>query len=416
MSARRDIVPGLVVAILLAACGGGGDSADEPPPPPPPPPPDPTVTLNVTRVFAGLPDFSSPLAMLQAPGDNTRWFVVEQPGRVRVFENTPTVSTTRVFIDITDRVDGGGEMGLLGMAFHPAFPTDPRVFLSYTNTDAGRVSRVSSFDVETDGMGQQVLDPDSERILLTMNQPETNHNGGGIAFGPDGNNHLYIGSGDGGGSNDQHGNPGNGQRLTTLLGKMLRIDVGAAGSTTYSIPADNPFAGNTLCGVNGTGPDDCPEIYAWGLRNPWRWSFDRQGGQLWAADVGQNAREEVNRIERGSNYGWRCFEGTLTTGNACSPAPQDPQSPVAEYGRDLGRSITGGYVYRGTGIAGLAGRYVFGDFITGRIWHIPADTQPTLTVTGGFQSGLSISSFAEGTDGELYVVDHGGELYRLGGS
>ncbi len=412
MSRRGTIAPILVAVLLLAACGGGsGDTTMEPPPPPPPPPPDPAVTLNVTRVFASLTDFTSPVAMVQAPGDSNRWFVVEQAGRILVFQNNATVSTRNVFLDIRDRVDGGGEMGLLGMAFHPAFPTDPRVFVSYTNTDSGRVSRISSFEVES---GLDELDPDSEVIMLVIDQPESNHNGGGLIFGPDG--FLYIGSGDGGGGNDQHGTIGNAQRLTILLGKMLRIDVdGTTGSFNYRIPADNPHAGNALCGDGGTGVADCPELYAWGLRNPWRWSFDRVDGQLWVADVGQSAREEINRVTRGGNYGWRCREGTRETGNACGPLP-NPLAPVAEYGRTLGSSITGGYVYRGTAISGLAGRYVFGDFGSGRIWHIAGDTQPTLTVTGGFESGLSISSFAEGADGELYVIAYGGQLYRLAGS
>lgn len=385
------------LALLVGACSGDRQPAAAPPVP----------ALGVQRVFPNL-TFTAPIAMLQAPNDGSRWFVVEQAGRVRVFVNNPMTAAFTNFVQLTDRVDNGGEMGLLGMAFHPNFPADPRVFLSYTNEDAGRVSRISEF--RSNGAGA-TLDPNSERILVVIPQPETNHNGGNIAFGPDG--YLYIGMGDGGGSNDRHGTIGNGQLMTTLLGKMLRIDVAPA--VGYAIPAGNPFAANPQCGANGAGAQNCPEIFASGLRNPWRWSFDRQNGQLWVGDVGQGAREEIDRVTLGGNYGWRCIEGTLPTGLACGTAP-NLLAPVAEYGRSEGRSITGGYVYRGRAIVGLADRYVFGDFATGRIWHIALDTPPTLLITGGFETGLSIASFGEGADGELYVVHYGGQLYRLTGA
>src|SRR5687768_2173202 len=200
--------------------------------------------------------------MLQAPGEATRWFVVEQAGRVRVFANDPAVAATEEFIDIAARVAFRGEAGLLGMAFHPQFPVDPRAYLFYSNDDAtlGLVSRISEFSTEDGG---STLDPDSERILLTIDKPEENHNGGGIAFGPDG--FLYAGVGDGGGGNYEHGTNGNGQTTSTLLGKMLRIDVsGDTGTFLYRIPAGNPFAGNALCGSDGTGVGSCPEIFALG--------------------------------------------------------------------------------------------------------------------------------------------------------
>jgi glucose/arabinose dehydrogenase len=383
----------LVAALSLQGCGG---VEDVPPP-----------ALGVQPAFASL-GFTAPVAMLQAPGDDSRWFVVEQAGRVRVFTNDPLVGAFGTFIDIAGRVASGGEMGLLGMAFHPDFPANPRVYLAYTNETSGRVSRISEFTSANLGA---TLDPNSERILLVINQPEANHNGGHIAFGPDG--FLYIGMGDGGGGNDQHGAIGNAQLMTTLLGKMLRIDVSPAAG--YVIPDGNPFELNPQCGANGTGAQNCPEIYASGLRNPWRWSFDRLTGQLWLGDVGQGAREEIDRVVLGGNYGWRCFEGTLATGLACGSEP-NLQAPVAEYERSVGTTVTGGYVYRGTAIRGLAGRYVFGDFTSGRIWHIVAGTQPTVRVTDGFDSGLNISSFGEGNDGELYLVHYGGKLYRLTGS
>ena len=402
-----------LAALGLAACGGGSDGG-----------PQQLDTLSGTftlqRVFTDLPPFASPVAMLQAPNDSTRWFVVEQAGQVRVFDNDPAVATTDEFVNIDgmNRVTSGGETGLLGMAFHPGFPADPRVYLFYSHTDAtlGLVSRLSEFSMLAIGF---TLDPNSERVLLTIQKPptEANHNGGNIAFGPDG--FLYVGVGDGGGANDggasnQHGPIGNGQSTTTLLGKMLRIDIeGNTGAFAYRIPPDNPFVtSTTLCGINGTGTQSCPEIFAIGFRNPWRWSFDRDTGDLWVADVGQGALEEVDRVTLGDNHGWRCFEGTNNTGLACGSLP-NRLPPIAQYGRSLGQSTTGGYVYRGSTITSLVGRYIFGDFISGRIFNIAGTTQPTLTLTSGFASGLSISSFGEGNDGELYVVHYGGELYRI---
>ena len=366
------------------------------------------VTLGTERTFASLPAFSNPILLLQGPGDATRWFVVEQGGTVRVFDNQPSVATSRSFVDISARVRSGGEQGLLGMAFHPDFPTDPRVYLSYTNATSGLVSRVSEFRTRDGGA---TLDSASEVILLTVAQPEANHNGGHIAFGPDG--FLYIGFGDGGSGGDPWGTIGNGQNLLTTLGKLLRIDVnGSTGNVPYRIPASNPYAGNAPCN-SGTGAQNCPEIYAYGLRNPWRWSFDRVSGELWLADVGQGAIEEVDRIVSGGNYGWRCFEGTSSYNSTCGPNAASSLPPVAQYSHVVGQSITGGYVYRGAAMPALAGRYVFGDFVSGRIWHIAGDTPPTLSVTAGFDSGLSIASFGQGIDGELYIVNYGGTLHRL---
>lgn len=385
-----------LLVFVLGACGPSGDSLPSATPPMPP--------LRVQRVFAAL-TFTQPVALLQAPGDTTRWFVVEQGGTVRVFANSPQVASSAIFADIRDRVAAGGERGLLGMAFHPDFPTDRRVYLSYTNEALGRVNRVSEFTLDANGNFVST----SERVLLAVNQPEANHNGGQITFGPDG--FLYVGRGDGGGANDEHGAIGNAQLTRALLGKLLRIDIDVVPPALYAIPQDNPFAGNPLCGPSG-GAQPCPEIYAFGLRNPWRWSFDRGSGTLWVADVGQDAREEVNRLTAGGNYGWRCFEGTLRTGLACGPA-QGLQPPIAEYGRGQGASVTGGFVYRGTAFAALAGRYVFGDFVSGRLFHIPADAQPTVQIASGFDTGLEISSFGEDAAGELYVVDYGGGIYRL---
>jgi len=431
-SARRGALGPLLgitlLAVALSGCGGADYGEENPVPTPTPPPGDlsgldqrpnnttclaparnqGTVTINRERVFPAL-TFSSPVFMLQAPGDSSRWFVVEQQGVVRVFANSPATTVSSVFVDIRNQVVAGGERGLLGMAFHPNWPAIPRVYLSFTSSSP-LLSRIVEYNSPDGGL---TLAPSSGRIILQQSQPETNHNGGGIAFGPDG--FLYIGLGDGGGANDQHGLIGNGQLLTTLLGKMLRIDVdGTTRGFNYRIPAGNPFAGNEFCTSNDNNTAPCPEIYAIGFRNPWRWSFDRQMGTLWVGDVGQNTLEEVNRVALGGNYGWRCREGTRDTGMNCGTA-QNFIAPVAEYGRSAGFSVTGGYVYRGQAIPGLMGRYVFGDF-GGRIWNIPADTQPTLTVTSGFDSGLQISSFAEDSAGELYIVHLGGTLHRLTGT
>jgi len=426
-----------LAALFLSGCGGGGDSPPPPPPPPAPPPaggldarpsntsclagdaPGTSVSVAVQRAFASLPNFTQPIAMLQEPGNSARWYVVQKTGSVRVFDNTPNVSTTREFINLASRLNSdpnssNDERGLLGMAFHPNYPTDPRVFLFYTGTDTnlGLVDRVSQFRLAAGGT---TLDPASEIALFNVDDPESNHNGGNIAFGPDG--FLYIGIGDGGGGGDEHGTIGNGQLLTTLLGKMLRIDVAATTTTTtYAIPPTNPYAANTTrCNVNGTGAANCPEIYAYGFRNPWRWSFDRGGTrQLWLNDVGQGALEEVDLVTLGGNYGWRCFEGTNSFNAACGSNP-NPIAPVAQYGRSLGFSTTGGVVYRGSSIANLNGRYVFGDFGSGNLWTIARDTPSTLTLTasGALATGLQIASFGQDTDGEVYIVHLGGTLHRL---
>jgi uncharacterized repeat protein (TIGR03806 family) len=351
--------------------------------------------------------FDLPVALLQAPGDNARWFVVEQGGAVRQFSGTDPASAS-TFIDITPRVQSGGEMGLLGMAFHPNFPTDNRVFLSYT-TGSPLVSHISVFRSSDGGA---TLDPDSESVLLTVNQPEDNHNGGHIAFGPDG--YLYIGFGDGGGGGDRHGEIGNGQRLTTLLGKLLRIDVD--GAAPYAIPPTNPFASNAVCPAGGRTTGECPEIYAYGFRNPWRWSFDRVNGDLWVSDVGQGDWEEVDQVTIGGNYGWRCREGAhdFNTGGTPGCSAATTIDPVAEYDHTLGNSITGGYVYRGAQNTSLVGRYLFADFDSGRIWAWIAEnaTQPRAP-TQLLDSELNVSSFGQGNDGELYVVNYNGTLHRI---
>ncbi len=347
--------------------------------------------LALEPAFPGL-RFAAPVALLQAPGADDRWYVVEQAGRVIAVDTGRGAARAAVFVDLRRRVeDGPAEAGLLGMAFHPDYQANGQVFISYTRGGSPLISIISRFSLAGDGLAGDGLDPASERIVLDLDQPFGNHNGGGIAFGPDG--YLYIGLGDGGAGGDPRGN---GQNTRTLLGAMLRIDVD--GGTPYAIPPDNPFA-------RGGGR---PEIFAWGLRNPWRFAFDRLTGALWVGDVGQAAWEEVNRIERGGNYGWNIREGAhpYRRGRAVGPLID----PVAEYDHDQGCSITGGTVYRGERVPALRGLYVYGDYCSGRIWGLPADGRPRRLL----DSGLNISAFGEGNDGELYVLDHaGGGVYRL---
>lgn len=358
--------------------------------------------VQVTRVFPNLPAMNLVVGMHQAPRDDSRWFVLEQSGRLLTFSNTPAVSRTDVFIDLTSRVVLGSESGLLGMAFHPNWATNRQVFLSYTGPRrAGQtevlVSRVSRFVSRDNGA---TLDPASEQVLLEVSQPFNNHNGGGIAFGPDGM--LYVGFGDGGDGGDPYNH---GQTLTSLLGKFLRLDVDRTSpGRAYAIPADNPFAS----GVGGR-----PEIWAWGFRNPWRWSFDRATGELWAGDVGQSLWEEVDLVRRGGNYGWRVMEG-----NHCYRATTCNEAglvrPVVEYDHSVGVSITGGYVYRGARIPWLVGSFVYGDFQTGRVFAVTSDRAGATVGREIAAPAMNISTFAEDQSGELYAVDYRmGRLFRL---
>jgi len=362
-------------------------------------------SIQLERAFPNL-SFSRSLLLLQAPGDDSRWFVVEKAGRVVTFANNPDVSTSSMFIDITASVDSGpNEAGLLGMVFDPDFATNGYVYLSYTVP--GLTSRIARYTSPDNG---QTLDAASEQVILDIPQPFGNHNGGHIAFGPGPSTgkYLYIGLGDGGSGGDPRGH---GQNTQTLLGAMLRIDVGVSeadwnSGIRYYIPNDNPFAASADCSGSG-----CPEIYAWGFRNPWRWSFDRGTGDLWVGDVGQNAWEEIDRVERGGNYGWKIREGAHCY-NTTSCDDTGLIDPVAEYDHSQGNSVTGGYVYRGTTIPGLRGTYLYGDFGSGRIWGLDT-TQPSPTPQELLDTSYNIASFGEANDGELYVVNYSGSLYRI---
>jgi uncharacterized repeat protein (TIGR03806 family) len=414
---------GIVATTLLALVGGCHSSSDDDARTPAPNPPGTPVvgldqrpanstclapaktnsnagtTIRLERVFANL-TFNQPLAMLQAPGDNSRWFVLEKTGAVRVFDNVanPTAST---FISLA--VNANSEGGLLGMAFHPNYATNGRVYLSWTE-GTPMVSTIARFNHTPGGA---TLPVSSRQNVIRVNQPFENHNGGQIAFGPDG--YLYIGFGDGGSGGDPDGRA---QDTTDLLGDFLRIDVN--GAAPYAIPPDNPFAGGSMCMADSNvSANNCPEIYAWGFRNPWRWSFDSVSGTLWVGDVGQDTFEEIDQVRRGGNYGWNCREGAATYSRSCGIST-GLIDPVHQYGRNLGNSVTGGYVYRGSALPALVGSYLFADFGSGRIWRLVANG------SGGFSSqelldtSFSIASFGEGNDGELYVVDHtGGGLHKI---
>ena len=346
----------------------------------------PPVTLQPV-----LSNLSSPVLVTNARDGSNRLFVVEQPGRIQVLQ--PGATTPSVFLDITSKVVAGGERGLLGLAFHPLFKANRRLFVNYTRQPDG-ATVIAEYRVSA--TNPNLVDP-TETVLLVIPQPFENHNGGMIAFGPDG--FLYIGMGDGGSANDPQNRA---QNVDELLGKMLRINVDQTnGATLYSSPPDNPFFGAT------PGRD---EIYALGLRNPFRFSFDRATGQLYLGDVGQGVREEIDIITRGGNYGWRVFEGTRCTGlgpAACIPA--NYQAPIGEYEHTAGRcSVTGGYVYRGTRGTLPAGAYIFGDFCTGEMFLLQGTAQTFLQDTN-----LNISSFGEDEASELYVVNLNGSVHRL---
>ena len=335
------------------------------------------------------------VGMTYPPDGSDRLYVVLQPGRIVFFPNDREVDSAELFLDIRDRVnDRGEEEGLLGLAFDPQY-ADNGHFYVYYSASGPRRSVVSRFSASADGRAG----PGSERILLEVPQPFSNHNGGQIAFGPDG--YLYIALGDGGSRGDPQGN---GQDLGTLLGSILRIDVSTVDSTgAYAVPADNPFVGHS--GAR-------PEIWASGLRNPWRFSFDRATGDLWTADVGQNRFEEVDIIRPGLNYGWNIMEGEECFARSdCDRTGLE--IPVAEYGREDGCSVTGGYVYRGSSLPSLYGAYVYGDYCSGRIWALRHDGDEVTEHMQIVDSGLRIPSFAEDAAGELYVLSFDGTIYRL---
>ena len=339
--------------------------------------------------------FDRPLFVTEHPGQPGLLFVVEQTGRILLVENGEILETP--FLDISDLVTGGSEQGLLGLALHPNFVENGLFFVYFTDLD-GNTTLVRYGVTEADPLQ---ADTASATTILRVEQPARNHNGGMIAFGPEG--YLYIGLGDGGNQGDPDGN---GQNPGTLLGSILRIDIDTPGADKpYSIPADNPFVDD---------PTAQPEIWSYGFRNPWRFSFDKETGDLWIGDVGQNAYEEIDLQPvsiGGMNFGWN-----LSEGDSCYAIDDCDTGeftwPEVSYSHDFGTSVTGGYVYRGSAMPDLVGSYLFGDFGSGFIWIHQPDGEEPVTL-GPFDTGINISSFGQDLDGELFVVGYDGTIYRL---
>ena len=352
----------------------------------------PVVSRDIHSKVPLSVSLKSPVFLTHSGDHSGRLFIVEQPGTIRILDRGRLVEVP--FFDITERVRFGGEQGLLGLAFHPEYRRNGRFFVNYTRKVDGAtvIAEYRRSDLESRA-GRE------ERVLVLIPQPYPNHNGGMILFGPDG--YLYIGMGDGGSQGDPQNRA---QNKDELLGKLLRIDVNSR--APYGIPEDNPY-------VRGEAR---PEIFAKGLRNPWRFSFDRETRDLWLADVGQNKWEEVNIVRKGGNYGWRVMEGLhcFSLQEPCSKATFIP--PVLEYDHQGGRcSIIGGYVYRGKAIPALVGVYIYGDYCSGEMFSVR-------TAAGGrvvgepwvLKTNVSISSFGEDDTGEIYLVDHKGAVYQLG--
>jgi len=347
------------------------------------------ATITTEQVASG---FTQPTGIVAAPGDD-RLYIVEQTGTIK--RVTPEQTDTQLFMDISSKVTVDGEMGLLGLAFDPNYTQNGYIFVNYIDKNQNTVIARYHTDKNT-------VDIASEKVILQVDQPYTNHNGGDLAFGSDG--FLYIALGDGGQAGDPHDN---GQNLNSLLGKILRIDINT--EEAYGIPSDNPFAGQA---------GKRPEIWAYGLRNPWRMSFDSKTDDLYIADVGQGDLEEVNfqpaSSKGGENYGWRCFEGTSEYNLEGCEGVNDAIAPIIEYKHDEGRcSITGGYVYRGSMYPALEGKYFYGDFCGSQLYYTQ-QTNGSWQQTLALQTEFAISAFGEANDGELYLADYdGGGIHKI---
>ncbi len=373
----------LLFAGLLGACSTGEGQVA------PPPPPSGLGLADVGK-------FELPVLLVSSAGDRTRLFIVEKQGTIAIVKQGTVLPAP--FLDLRSKVSTGGEQGLLGLAFHPGYTANGLFVVNYT--DAAGDTRVSLF--RRSATDPDRADPASEQLVLTVGQPFANHNGGMVAFGPDGK--LYIGMGDGGSGGDPQGN---GQKRSTLLGKLLRLGISASGQV--SVPADNPFAEEA-----GTRP----EIWSLGLRNPWRFSFDRLTGDLYIGDVGQNLHEEIDALplaaSRGANFGWSVMEGATCYGSStCAGAGL--VLPVIDYPHGEGCSVTGGYVYRGTAIPNLVGHYFYADYCQGWIRSFrlsngsATDPREWATLAPGGQ----VTGFGEDADGELYVLTGGGRVAKI---
>lgn len=378
-----------LLALGTAACDAEGPGSSFPSAPPP--------VATGARLREMVNGLAMPLFLTSPPGDLHRLFVVEKPGRIRIIRDGGLVPTP--FLDITGKVSNGSEQGLLGLAFHPEYATNGLFVVNYTNT-AGD-TRVAVYHVSAD---PERADAASEQVILAVDQPFSNHNGGMVVFGPDGK--LYIGLGDGGSGGDPQSN---GQNRNTLLGKILRLNVSGTGQV--SIPSDNPFVGQT--GVR-------TEIWSWGLRNPWRFSFDRLTGDLYIGDVGQNAREEIDvatdrpQFGQGRNFGWNIMEGTACFGgSSCNKTGLT--LPVLDYGHGEGCSVTGGYVYRGAALAAYAGHYFYADYCQGwvRSFRLAGPGVSDQKDWTSLRPGSQILSFGEDAAGEVYVLTSSGHVYRI---
>ena len=347
--------------------------------------------LEIQNAFPNL-TFNNPLYLTNSNDGTNRIFIIEQGGRIKVFPNNSNTLLAKEFLNITDRVSSGGEKGLLGLAFHPDYETNGYFYVNYTNATSTVISR---FQVTNN---PDSADKNSEFQILTFNQPQGNHNGGWVGFGPN-DGYLYIATGDGGGSGDPQNN---GQSINTFLGKILCIDVD--GGTPYVIPVTNPF-------YDSTGNVQ-REIYAWGLRNPWRCSFDPVTNWLWAGDVGQGSWEEVDIIENGKNYGWRCYEGNHPYNTSGCNYPEYI-IPIWEYPHGSECSITGGYVYRGVNVPELTGKYIYGDYCSRKVWSLEYDgINPPLNEFLLTAPGL-ITSFGVDENNEIYITSSNGNIYRF---
>jgi glucose/arabinose dehydrogenase len=356
---------------------------------------------SIVQAFTSLPAIVNPVE-LTAPADGSnRIFVVSQKGTINVFSNSSTVNSKAVFLDITSKITSGGELGLLGLAFDPDYKTNGYFYINYNRRNPSLETVIARYKVSASNAN--VADPNSEEILLTYAQPFDNHKGGKLAFGND--KFLYIAAGDGGSGGDPNGN---GQNKKVLLGKILRIDVSKTGTNTkYTIPQDNPFKGST------DGARE--EIYAYGMRNPWRFSIDHTTGLIWAGDVGQDKIEEIDIIEKGANYGWNTMEG-----NQCYNSANCNQTgltlPIYTYMHgSLGASITGGYISRDSNLPGLAGRYIYGDYVSGNVWALTSSNKAFVKndLIGQVPAG-TLSSFGEDADSHLYILNYtDGKIYKF---
>ncbi|MEX0686106.1 MAG: PQQ-dependent sugar dehydrogenase [Balneolales bacterium] len=359
------------------------------------------ITDENYQVIVAFPEltFTRPVDF-QQPNDGTnRSFVVEQRGVIFVFPNDSAISDASVFLDISDKVeDSSNEEGLLGLAFHPDFSSNGYFYVNYTASDPDRTV-IARFQVSDN---PDLADEASEQEILSFEQPYGNHNGGQVSFGPDG--YLYIAVGDGGSGGDPQEN---GQDRSTLLGTILRIDIDNQESErNYAIPPDNPFADN----------DDGyrEEIYAWGLRNPWRFSFDPENDNLWTGDVGQNTYEEINIVESGKNYGWNIMEASHCFEPSTGCDQSGLELPIWEYDRSEGDiSVTGGFVYRGPTLSSLKGRYIYADYVSGRIWALDYSDLDNPSNTELLQADFAIPSFGVDLENELYILGFDGKIYRL---